>query len=173
MNINIDLEVLKKEDLTPDDFVFLWGLYHNYSLNDIELYPNHIPLQEKGFIKLGEDWMLRTKGKMLFEPQGLDAKFITFWTSYPLRVSNGKGGYRALRDSSSDTKQALICKKKYLDILKKNPNLHDVILKAMEVYVRNESPYLKSIEVFLNQEVWNKYIGVEENKKDDTTEVSI
>lgn len=159
MTINIDLDVLIKEDLTPDDYVFLWGLYHNYDLNDVEFYPNHVPLEEKGFIKLGEDWTLRTRGKLLFEPQGLDAKFIQFWTQYPLKVSNGRGGFRHLRDSSVDTKQALVCKKKYLAIIEKKPNLHEVILKAMEVYVKNESPFLKSIEVCLNQEVWNKYIG--------------
>ena len=170
MTINIDLEVLIKEDLTPDHYVFLWGLYHNYNLNDVEFYPNHVPLEEKGFIKLGEDWMLRTRGKLLFEPRGLDAKFIEFYHSYPYKVSNGKGGIRALRDNSTDTKAALDCKKKYLAVLEKKPNLHEVILKAMGVYVKNESPYLQRIEVFLNQQSWNKYIGVEEDNEDNISE---
>ena len=171
MTINIDLEVLIKEDLTPDDYVFLWGLYHNHNLNDVEFYPNHVPLEEKGFIKLGEDWMLRTKGKELFMPKGLDAKFIEFWTSYPSKVSNGHGGFRALRDSSADTKQALKCKEKYLQILKKSPKLHDLILKAMETYVKNESPYLQGIEVFINQQTWNKYIGVDEKGNNEGEDI--
>jgi len=171
MIITIDLEVLDKEDLTPDDYVFLWGLYHNVSTDNIPLYPNHIPLQEKGFIKLGEDWVLRTKGKELFMPKGLDAKFIEFYSSYPLFVPNGHGGKRYLRDSSSDTKQALICKKKYLDIIKKSPTLHTQILKATEIYVKNESPFIKGVEVYINQQAWNKYIGVEEKGNNEGEDI--
>ena len=44
MIVKVDLEVLKKEYLTPDDFVFLWGLYHKINLEDIEIYPNLVPL---------------------------------------------------------------------------------------------------------------------------------
>ena len=165
MTINIDLEVLIKEDLTPDDYVFLWGLYHNYNLNDVEFYPNHIPLEEKGFIKLGEDWMLRTRGKLLFEPQGLDAKFIEFFSSYPFRA-----GQRVLRDKNCDTKQALLCKRKYEIILKKHPNIHSKVMEGLHNYVKStENRFLCGVEVFLNQEMWNKYVG--DIKEKDNSEL--
>lgn len=168
MIVSVDLDILIQEFITPDDYLFLWGLYSKYDLSQIELFPNYVQLEEKGLIKIGEDYMLTNQGRDLFTPKGIEAKFIEFWTSYPISVPNGRGGKRSLRDSSSDTKLADTCKKKYIAILHRNPKLHNSIIKAMERYVKSEFPYLKNIEVFLNQETWNKYIDSGSEKKEDT-----
>jgi len=171
MIVKIDLEVLKKEDLTPDDYVFLWGLFYKINLDIIEIYPNFIPLEEKGFIKIGDDdYILSNQGRSLFEPQGIEAKFLEFWTSYPIRTPTGRG----LRDSSSDTKQAGVCKAKYEKVLKKNPNIHKSVMKGLTEYLKvSDKRFLVAIEVFINQEMWNKYINETELKEDLGTTQSI
>lgn len=165
MTVNIDLDTLIQNNITPDDYIFLWSLYHSISL-EIEIFPNHKPLEDKGLIKIGDKYILTNKGKDLFEPKGVEAKFIEFYTSYPQRVSNGMGGYRALRDSGSDTKRANVCLKKYENLLKRNPKIHTTIMNGLRNYISNSNrQYLVNVEVFLNQEYWNKYVSEEKSEE--------
>lgn len=153
MEIRVNLETLAQEYITPDDYVFLWGLFTGYDLTAVEMYPNYKQLEEKGFIKISEDYILTAQGRGLFEVKGIEAQFIEFWTSYPL-----KSGQRALRASSADSKNGRECLDKYKRILQKKPYLHPTIMKGLENYVKStDSRFLKAIEVFLNQEVWDKY----------------
>jgi hypothetical protein len=171
MKVNIDLDILIEHYMTPDDYIFLWGLYTNFDLSACELYPNYVPLEEKGLIKIGEDYILTNEGKDIFEPKGVEAKFLEFWNHYPIHVNNGQGGKRALRASDSDTKQGRTCKSKYELILRKNPNIHNNIMKGLSNYIKNTKlQYVVGVEVFLNQELWDKWVG-EEKKGEDGDDI--
>ncbi len=176
LNLSLDLNILEEHDITPDDFVYLYGLYKGIDLTSIPLFPNYIPLEEKEFVKHIEgSTVLLLKGKELFEPKGIDAMFLEFWTSYPIYVRNDRGQKRALRDVNSDTKQALVVKKKYESIVKGNPAVHKKIMEGLTNYIKNCHPFIVGIEVFLNQQKWNQYIGMDDksDKSETGTTASI
>lgn len=160
MNFNVNLEKLSELKLTPNQYIFLQCLFLNVDSSFITN-PELKDLETEGFIKITTDSViLREKGNKLFEIKPSDSLFLEFFTSYPIKVPNGKGGYRALRTKDTESKEAKNIKEKYFKIIKK-PGEHEKILKGLKAYVKNEFPYLVGIEVFLNAAKWEKYCDLD------------
>lgn len=160
MKITIDLSELDKLKITANQYCFLYSLFFRTDsclLTDQEL--EH--LQDQSYIKITEEEVvLRDKGRQLFEATTSDSLFFEFFSSYPIKVPNGSGGYRVLRTKDTDSKEAIEIKKKYLTIAKK-PGEHEKIINGLKVYVKNQFPYIVGIDVFLNKRIWEKYCDLE------------
>jgi len=170
MKITIDIEELKRLNLTANQYIFLNSIFLDVESAYITSEELNF-LEKEGYIKCNEEnrVILREKGKQLFEVKTSDSLFFEFFSSYPIKVPNGTGGYRVLRTKDTDTKQALELKRKYLDIVKK-PGEHEKIMRTLPVYVKNAHPYLVGIEVFLNQRTWEKYADLEVDEVKKGTE---
>jgi hypothetical protein len=182
MKIQIDTDVLLKNDITLDEYFILYCIYNKeYNLlfliyncsESVNLLNDLLKgLEIKQFLKntkgivnqIGDLTLvyLKAKGNDLFE-EDLDNPeklFLEFWNLYPLKVPDGKGSYRILRSKDSETKQANELKKKYF-ILIKQAGTHTKIIKGLTGYLsnmRNKMQFIVGIEVFINQALWEKYL---------------
>jgi hypothetical protein len=173
MKILIDLELLKSLGISPDMYVFLYVeynkfLYEEISLVNIESTIAH--LQHQGFIKLTDEGIvLRQKALNLFITDIKEQQFMEFFNTYPMKVPNGKGGYRPLRPASVDTKLGKDIKRRYDKLIVSKETTHDELMSALEAYLanqRNAMQYFIGIEVFLNGE-WAKWVGMNAEKEND------
>lgn len=167
MKVTIDLSELDKLKITANQYCFLHSLFFNTDsslITDDEL--SHLEKYE--YIKITDtEVVLREKGKQLFEAKTSDSLFFEFFSSYPLKVPNGSGGYRVLRTKDTESKEALEVKKKYLAIIKK-PGEHEKIIKTLPIYIKNAFPYIVGITVFLNNKTWEKYCDLGDEVKKGT-----
>ncbi len=185
MKITIDIKELIKNELTLDEYFILYSLYKknyfelfnvfNCEESTILISDLIKGLELKGFIKdtkgivsvVGDLTLiyLKLKALDLFEEDlsNPDRLFETFWNMYPLKVPDGRGSYRILRSKDSDTKQALELKKKYIQLIKV-AGTHTKIIKGLTGYLsnmRNKMQFIVGIEVFINQNLWEKYLDEE------------
>ena len=175
--MNIDIEHIIGLKLSPDEYVFLL-LHHREKYNDyvsrgIKLRIDLRKLQDVGYIKILEDnkVVVRQKFVDLIETD-FDRQFAELVATYPMKVGNS-GKYRILHASNPDAKANAKSKAKYRSILKKDPLLHNKIIKLLNVQLtqqRESLQYLNALDVWLNQSMWEKWEGIEENTEEDNDE---
>lgn len=170
MKITVDLDKLNKLELTPNQWCLLECLFLNIDtplITDSEL--EHA--ESEGYIKIMPDnLVLRDKGRQLFEAKPSDSLFFEFFSKYPVKVIDGRGGYRILRTKDPDAKSVLELKKKYLTLIKQ-PGLHEKIIKGLDNYLLNmktKMQFIVGIEVFINQFLWEKYLDLDETIEEKT-----
>jgi hypothetical protein len=196
MKITIDTKELIKNELTLDEYFILYSLYKkeyfelfavfNGEESTVLLSDLVKGLELKGFVKdtkgivsvVGDLTLiyLKIKALDLFEEDlsNPDKLFLEFWNMYPLKVPDGKGSYRILRSKDSETKQALELKRKYMQLIKV-AGTHTKIIKGLTGYLsnmRNKMQFVVGIEVFTNQNLWEKYLDEEivDNISEEKTE---
>lgn len=165
MNISINPTELAKLKMSPNQYCFLFCVFHDLESTFIQ--SNELGyLEMEGYVKIGERVELREKANQLFQADTSEAQFLEFWTNYPINVPNGSGGKRVLRSKDHESKEATECKKKYLALIKK-PGEHEKILKGLRNYIKNQHPYIAAVPAFLNQRIYEKYydVDVDETKK--------
>jgi len=175
-HITIDLNQLIELKLTANQFVYLAVLYdQGYKVANILAKLNR---QEKEYL-ISEDYIyedlfgnigMHDKSIKLFAGnEDFDTLFEELYKAFPRKVPDGGGGFRVLRADSLDSKDAKTCKKKYFDIIKGDVKLHKRILQALETEKRarkTSMQFMNNLETWLNQRVYEKYIGLEEGFED-------
>ncbi|HBY70217.1 MAG TPA: hypothetical protein DEG69_22150 [Flavobacteriaceae bacterium] len=172
MIVEINIECLISSQLTGNQYVMLNLLYEGkrnsfeYYLLTYDVHDELKELSDKGYIlNYAEDTLVsnliisREKTSKLF---GYDDSF--FWElfgTYPIKVSNGNGGTRALRPTSLKSALTKKMKKKYEKKVK-NKAVHDHIMKCLqaEMWMRRKSQqlqFMQQLDVYLNQESWFNY----------------
>ncbi len=168
----IDLEFLMEHGLTPTSYTWLYLMYHNDDRALVEFKLGKLlseNLIKRAFIT--ETFALTSKATDLFEDNSFERKFLELWELFPREVPDGKGGSRILRASSSEGKQAEVCREKYSRILHNKPDLHKHIIKCLKLQLEKEAQriqFMNGIEVWLNQHIWEKYEDLEVNNTDYT-----
>lgn len=183
MRIEIDLDRLDKSGLNISQYALLYCKYHNINYSIISFHLNvedFEDLETNGFIKItgyvSGDFDLREKSYELFETSPDDRLWSEFFSTYPMKVPDGKGGYRPLRPKSVDAKESQDCKRKYLKIIKGRGDLHQHIIKILnaemnERKARNTFQYMHQLEVYLNGKKWEKYEFLLDNKDTDNDDL--
>lgn len=172
MIVEINIEYLISSQLTVNQYVMLNLLYEGkrnsfeYYLLTYDVHEELKDLSDKGYIlNYAEDTLVsnliisREKTSKLF---GYDDSF--FWElfgTYPIKVSNGKGGTRALRPTSLKAALTKKMKKKYEKKVKTKA-VHDHIMRCLraEMWMRRKSQqlqFMQQLDVYLNQESWFNY----------------
>lgn len=176
--MQIDLQYLIDKNITPDFYVLLRLLKEkryeelrvfNISIISLQDLVNNLVLN--GYIiDIGNPIMfdatkllLTKKSQDLFKTKD---NFETLFNSYPLKVNNGRGGYRVLRPSVTDSEVYKNCKLKYNLYIKGRPDLPDKIYQALLVQLeveRDSLQYLQQFQVWINQKSFEKYFDYELN----------
>jgi hypothetical protein len=86
--------------------------------------------------------------------------FWEFYSTYPIKVPNGKGGSRVLRTERSETKLAEDMKVKYERIIK-TLEAHKYVMRCLHADLdarkrSNTLQYLPAIEAYINGRDWEK-----------------
>jgi len=176
-NIVLNLPQLVGLGLTPNQYVYLALLYSQgdivakmlVNLADEEykylLEQDYITYDNKKRVQI------LAKGDRLFHPQEEeDDLFSEFYKAFPRKVPDGKGGIRVLRAENLDSKDAETCRRKYNNIVKGDKKLHKKILGALKTELRikkNSLQFMNNLETWLNQRVYEKYTGFDEDEIDD------
>lgn len=173
MKIEVSSDILKSSDITANQYCYLYekilfsGCSTIFTLNESEIND----LEIKGFIKTTNyEIVPREKAHKIFELNNKEKIWYEFKSNYPI-----KQGSRRLHDNQEK------CKKKYLELVKNNPELHKQILKGLEneQLARNHAenlnqffPSWKMMSVWLNQKNWEVYLDYKEeyNNTEDKTE---
>lgn len=157
------MDELVNNDLHPTEFVFLYYMVQGNEIPSI-LYTgiDLKKLEEKGFIKLTDCIVLREKSYELFHNNASEISWLKFFNTFPIKVSNERGGTRPLRPTSLDAKMSMDSKKKYLLYVGTNTILADKIQKILEaeMEMRRTSgtfPFMNNMLTWLNQRNWEKY----------------
>jgi hypothetical protein len=184
IKVTIDISCLADKQLTADLYIILHWKYHGgYELpwtikalfeEDTDDYLEH--LQEQEYIKItgNGDFELRQKAINLFETQTPNVKWAEFLGNYPIKVPNGKGGYRILKTGDPNARGNEKIKAKYFAIIKKDPDIHDKIVNALKKEVSDRKAsgdlqYMQNIQTWLNQHTYEKYICLPEDSIEDTS----
>jgi hypothetical protein len=83
------------------------------------------------------------------------------------------GKSRILHAANPDAKANAKAKAKYRSILKKDPLLHNKIIRLLKVQLahqRENLQYLNALDVWLNQSMWERWEGIDENTEEDNDE---
>jgi hypothetical protein len=175
--MNIDIEHIIGLKLSPDEYIYLLlhhkGEFDNYVSRGIRLRVDLKKLQDMEYVKIleGSKVAIRPKFINLIEDD-FDRQFAELLATYPMKVGNA-GKYRILHASDPNAKANSKSKAKYRSILKKDPSLHRKIIKLLNVQLthqRESLQYLNALDVWLNQSVWEKWEGMDENTDDSDDE---
>lgn len=169
MQVEIDLELLAVNEMSADDYLALYTIYRKgfKTLRSLNLKPNWVELQEKGFIKLGtshEKSVVRQKFIDLFSSD-FDQMFNALLIRYPMKVNSSKG-IRVLHAADPSSKSNKKAKDKYRRVVGSKKFVHDRIMKLLDVQLRVERDnlgYLQGLEVWLNNHTWEKYVDIDES----------
>tara|TARA_R100001463_G_scaffold13104_1_gene35135 strand:- start:62 stop:607 length:546 start_codon:yes stop_codon:yes gene_type:complete len=174
MTIEIDLELLKTNDLSPDEFIGLYlVLRKGYSyLKDVKLNIDWKNLEDKEYI---EDWTANTlvvtnKFKSLFT-NNFDAMFEELISVYPNRVHT-KTSVRVLCAADPKAKTNDKARKRYKGVVGRKLHLHNKIIKALRVQLKVQEDslgYMQNLETWINNHTWEKYENLNENDGRTTT----
>ena len=170
MDINIDVRLLIKHNISADDYLALYAIYRKgyKTLTSLKLSPNWEDLQTKSFVKLGnsiEEHVVRQEFINLFASD-FDQMFTELITRYPMKVRTKHGGVRVLHAADPDAKANSKAKDRYRKIVLNKKHLHDKIMELLDVQLtieRDRLEYLQSLEVWINNYTWEKYVNMEEN----------
>jgi hypothetical protein len=172
MIVEINTEYLISSQLTANQYVMLSLLYEGkrncfeYYLLTYDVQSELEELSTKGYIlNYAEDTLVsnliisREKTAKLF---GYDESlFWEIFGTYPIKVSNGNGGTRALRPTTHKSALTKKMKKKYEKKVKTKA-VHDHIMRCLqaEMWMRRKSntlQFMQQLDVYLNQESWYNY----------------
>jgi hypothetical protein len=160
--IEVDINSLIENDLSPDEFVYLSMLNHNDIDATVRLKVDFEELQTKGWIKIGEgdEVTLREKFNNTFVGS-FDQMWHELLSHYPLKVITN-GTVRILRAKDSESKANSKAKTKYQKIIGKNVAKHKEIISLLqrELDFRrrgNNLAYMQMLETWLNNYTWEKY----------------
>ena len=171
-SVLLDLEVLKNLAITPHEYILCYLLYNQESIGDYlnitkEFKDEVVKKAVKSglILNLSSDVefkvILTQAGKDLFISKA--DPFLEIFNLYPMKVPDGKGGYRLLRAKDPDTLKGKECKIKYNKIVKNNLPLHQKIVKALETQLamnKHSLQYLQQFEVWLNQRTFETFYDV-------------
>tara|TARA_Y100000361_G_scaffold24570_1_gene19622 strand:+ start:1222 stop:1764 length:543 start_codon:yes stop_codon:yes gene_type:complete len=174
MEIQIDVNLLIDEGISADDFTALYILYRNGHdlVIKMNLKPNWIDLQEKGFVKLGaspKTHVVRQKFIDLFTSD-FDKMFNELLIKYPMKVNTNRG-VRILHAKDPSCNANLKAKKKYKRIVGNKLHVHSHIMKCLNKQLeleRNNLGYMQNLETWLNNHTWEKYANIDESNDTDT-----
>jgi len=165
-------EILKKYNISPNQFYFLSAIFSN--TNPYRIHRDEIKeLINKGFLISDDSGMYLTdiSHDIFGTDRELYKLFNEIWESYPKKTPNG----RLLRPLSHDSQ---IGKKAFQKL--KN-NLKDVrefnkIIKALksEINIRirtNSLNYMKHINTWINQKAWEEYLGEDESEEESAIDI--
>jgi hypothetical protein len=162
--VELDLNWLAKNKLSPDDYVYLLARYKKWSFGgELKGRPRLDHLQKEGFIKrTSEGVVVREKFISLIETD-FDSMFAALLARYPIKVG-GYGQHRILHAVDPKAKANEKARKKYKSIVDGNPSLHEKILGLLDVqltHTRNSLQYMQALEVWINNRSWEKWEGIE------------
>jgi hypothetical protein len=158
----LDLNFLKEQNVSPEEFLVLIGLNNNL---DIEHSKSWFSILEiKGFIKRnGSEIILREKGKLLLEFLSIESNYSNYKDKKIVKKSTRiitedfdefieeyRNIWKGLKVGSMGSPMA--CKEKMLRWMKENPNYSKAdILKAAKIYINslNNYQYLQAAHYFI------------------------
>lgn len=168
MKIDIDVNKLIRNGITPDQFVLLSLCYYNQhdrikklfgiqealSLRDSLVDTKYILSKKKTRFK--DTIVSKANVSKLIGVRSDKINFWEFYIAYPM-----KHGSRILRAASPDSQLALKHEKKYL-IRIKTKKYHDKVVLATEAYVAKQRiagklQYLPAMETVLNNSLWEQW----------------
>ena len=175
--MNIDIEHIIGLKLSPDEYVFLLlhhkGEFDDYVSRGIRLRVDLKKLQDMEYIKILEDSKVALRNKFIdLIETDFDRQFAELISTYPMKVGVA-GKYRILHAADPTAKANAKSKAKYRSILKRDPSLHRRIIKALNVQLthqRDNLQYLNALDVWLNQSMWERWEGMDENTDDSDDE---
>ena len=179
--VSIDFSCLQTNNITADLYILLFCRNHSNCIlppiiKSATLGDDYALeyLESEGFVKVTGDkqFSLRQKAISLFESTDSNKEWLEFLGKFPTKVSNGRGGTRALKVSNPDSKGNVTIKKKYLTLVKSSPNLHSTIIKVLEAEIKmrknsNDLQYMHNMETWLNQADYDKYAYLLEDTAND------
>jgi hypothetical protein len=179
--IEIDLEVIKQEDLTPNEYVYLW-LINKYFGSEKEFNEfssdawnvDKERLQEKGYIKITDTGVMLRQKLINLMGGDFERSFAQLLSSYPMKVGT-LGNYRVLRANDPTAKANDVARARYRKILHNKPQLHEKIMKLLDVQLkaqRDKLQYLPAFEVWLNARTWEKWEGMEASDGSSETRIT-
>lgn len=162
--MEIDLAYLKKNNLSPNEFVFLELLRLGSENDGIKLEiteDQKMELARRGFLESTLDEVTQSFREEFSTTKESDEKrWEEFCRSYPNTVP-GPQGKRILKAANPDAKTNEKSKKKYLKYIKGKPQLHRSAVEAIAVMLRVENlKYLQKFDTFVNQYSWEKYFDI-------------
>jgi hypothetical protein len=179
MNVELDLNMLKEIDMSPDDFIYLYLVHKqgNMYLPQLNLKPNLDKLQDNGYVKLGDtfqDHVVRHKFLDLFQSD-FGRMFNELTLTYPMKV-NSSNGVRVLHAKDPNAKSNQKAKRSYKRIVDGKPHVHRKIMTCLNLQLkieRNNLAYLQNLETWINNHTWEKYENLDENDTKDPTKPRI
>lgn len=191
MQISIETDKLIELELSPTEYVVLQLLWQKeYNIleglcvarvfewtNDSSFLGILQHLEYKGYLKITQaldfkfqDIVLRQKADSLFEVNS-DHLYLKLFNIFPMKVSDGNGGYRVLKAKSVESEDYKKGLKLWKEILKKEDA--DVVIKALEKQLevtRSKLQYTQNFLTWLRQKTYQKYKDLTITKKQETTE---
>ena len=176
MELKIDLDNLKRSGIFAHEFLLLSLINEGldpkeYNLGSESMYSLQL-LEDNLWIKPTENgYILRDKGRQLFETKESEVNFDEFFEAFPATTSDG----RVLRSANKIFRGALtrdyvVCKKKYLSKVK-SKEVHDEIVSIIKARVASgDTKYMNGLEVYINQENWSKDVKYLKTNSDWTTQ---
>lgn len=157
----LDLNFLKEQDVTPEEFLLLISLNSNLDLDISKHW--FTSLEGKGFIKqIDQEIIIREKGKLLLEFLSIESdlnckeKKITKKSNRVINegfdefIEEYRNLWKGLKPGSMGSPGA--CKEKMLRWMGENPNYSkEDILKAAKIYINslNNYQYLQAAHYFI------------------------
>ena len=171
MTIEIDLELLKTTNLTPNEFIGLYLTFRKgYSyLDELTLDIDWKNLEEKGYIDC-DNSLVTDKFKKLFS-NNFDTLFEELLSIYPSKVETSTG-IRVLHAVDPKAKSNLKAKTRYKKIVRNKLHVHNRIMKLLNVQLKIQQDnlgYLQNLETWINNHTWEKYENINENDGRQTT----
>lgn len=159
----LDLNFLKEQGITPEEFLLLIQL-HNNCLNDNIQMSDLYPLGDKGFIKHFEGKIIfREKSKLLLDFLSIESNYSNYKEKKIIKKSNRvinegfdefieeyRSIWKGLKLGAMGSPSA--CKEKMLRWMKENPQYSkEDILKAAKIYINslNNYQYLQAAHYFI------------------------
>ena len=158
----LDLNFLKEQDITPEEFLLLIGLNNNLNIEHSKSW--FTSLEQKGFIKRNlSEVILREKSKLLLDFLSIESNYSNYKEKKIIKKSNRvinegfdefieeyRNLWKGLKVGSMGSPMA--CKEKMLRWMGENPNYSkEDILKAAKIYINslNNYQYLQAAHYFI------------------------
>ena len=172
MTIEIDLELLKTTNLSPNEFIGLYLVFRKgYTyLEELNLNIDWTNLERKGYVK---NELVTDKFKSLFS-NNFDLMFSELISVYPNKVSTSTG-VRVLHAVDPKAKSNLKAKNRYKRIVSNRLHVHNRIMKLLKVQLKIQEDnlaYLQNLETWINNHTWEKYENLKENEGKTTKRIT-
>ena len=158
----LDLNFLKEQDISPEEFLVLIGLNNNLDIEHSKSW--FTSLEAKGFIKRNlSEVILREKSKLLLDFLSIESSHSNYKEKKIIKKSNRvinegfdefieeyRKLWKGLKPGSMGSENA--CKEKMLRWMGENPNYtKEDILKAAKIYINslNNYQYLQAAHYFI------------------------